>query len=771
MSEAKVQKMHIANCANTSAQIEVDTGSFQNGATHAIGQQPVGQLKVQQAATQLHQDQMRVTSIPYSSTNMVIFSGVPLAKNSYKTNSGKYYITIKVSPDEIPVQPALGQHWSVKGARSVDEVEAGDFLMQQHTYESPEHIECSLPETGEQLIRFIAREAGFKGIGESKARALWELLGKDFHSIVRKDTPESREKLRSVLSEDSINALFEGYAKYKNLAYCNWMTEHKIPAGVQQRLLKHHGEESIEAIKQNPYVLIGFGMSFEQVDTMITNCDLKLEITTCDSKRLSAALETAIRKEIDKGHTYTNQAALRPYLTKLLKDKELVAAAFKAGHDKAQYILNPDTGTYHPTAQLLMENVVAKRLKALANQNNLYDENANSAYCSAVGELPYELTKKQVEAVITCLDNAVSCITGGAGTGKTTVLRTALRAYHQMGFEIHAVALSGRAAMRLHESIGFITSTIAKLLRREPIEPSSDQPKHLLVIDEASMIDLPTMYRLVNHIHPSVRIIFTGDPDQLPPIGCGKVLADIVLSKAIANTMLDIVKRQEGTTGIPEYSKLINSGIVPEKLSTGAIHFHETTKSDIAQVCCDLYQQSPENSRVMAPTKALVADINKLTQEAVNPNGDRLEFEMHGERFFQNLRLNDAILFTQNHYDKGIQNGSLGTLTSVESSGESYGEVTLDTGDIIEVTQSVLDCMELGYAITLHKAQGSQFPRIIIAEQKGKIVDRAWLYTAITRAEAEIHIVGSSDDLRVITEAHSNSHKRNSYLVELLRQN
>jgi exodeoxyribonuclease V alpha subunit len=724
---------------------------------------------VQQAVAKLHEDHMRVTSIPYSSTNMVIFSGVPLAKNSYKTNSGKYYVTIKADPDSIPVQPALGQHWSVRGTRLIEEMETGDFMMQQHTYESPEHIECSLPETGEQLIRFVARESDFKGIGESKARALWELLGKDFHTTVRKDAPESRELLRSVLSEDSISALFEGYAKYKNLAYCNWMTEHKIPASIQQRLLKHHAEESIEAIKRNPYVLIGFGMSFMDVDKLADFDQFK--ITICDHRRLSAALETAIRKEIEKGHTYTTQSALRPCLTKLLKDKELVTEAFKAGHDKAQYILNPDSGTYHPTAQLLMENVVAKRLKALATQNDLYDEYANSAYCSAVGELPYELTKKQIEAVTICLDKAVSCITGGAGTGKTTVLRTALRAYHQMGFEIHAVALSGRAAMRLHESIGFITSTIAKLLREEPIEPSSEQQKHLLVIDEASMIDLPTMYRLVNHVHPSVRIIFSGDPEQLPPIGCGKVLADIVLSKAIANTMLDIVKRQEGSTGIPEYSKLINSGIVPEKLSTGAIHFHETNKTNIAQVCCELYQQSPENSRVMAPTKALVADINKLTQEAVNPNGDRLEFEMHGERFFQNLRLNDAILFTQNHYDKGIQNGSLGTLTSVESSGESYGEVTLDTGDMVEVTQSVLDCMELGYAITLHKAQGSQFPRIIIALQKGKIVDRAWLYTAITRAEAEIHIVGSSDELRGITEAHSNSHKRNSYLVELLRQN
>ncbi|MEH6712727.1 MAG: AAA family ATPase [Paraglaciecola polaris] len=708
---------------------------------------------------------MRVTSIPFSSANMVIFSGTPLKRNSYRANSGKYYVTVKVDPDTLPAQPSIGQYWSVKGNRQVESMDIGDYVMEQHTYQSPEHVECSLPETGEQLIRFIAREAAFKGIGESKARALWELLGKNFHETLAKDTPESRERLKSVLSEDSIIALFKGYAKYKNLGYCNWMSEQKIPASVQQRLLKYHTEQSIEAIKQNPYVLIGFGMSFTEVDAL---SQAQLEDATNDDRRLSAALEVAIRKEIDKGHTYTAQDNLRPHLTKLLKDKELVAKAFKAGYDKAQYLLNHETGTYHPTAQLLMENVVAKRLKSLATQKNLYDEYAESAYCSAAGEMPYPLLKKQVEAITTCLDNAVSCITGGAGTGKTTVLRTALRAYHTMGFEIHAVALSGRASMRLHESIGFITSTIAAFLKDDPIDSAIQ--KHLLVIDEASMIDLPTMYRLVNYIHPSVRIIFTGDPDQLPPIGCGKVLADIVASKAIENTMLDIVKRQKGSTGIPEYSKLINQGKVPEQLTTGAIHFHQTYKKAISQVCCELYQQSPENSRVMAPTKALVAEINKLTQEAVNHSGSRLEFVMHGEKFFQNLRLNDTILFTQNHYDKGIQNGSLGVLTSVEASGEGYGEVTLDTGDKIEVTQAVLDCMELGYAITLHKAQGSQFPRIIIALQKGKIVDRAWLYTAITRAENEIHIVGTEDDFKAITEAPSHSHRRNSYLVELLKR-
>ncbi len=113
--------------------------------------------------------------------------------------------------------------------------------------------------------------------------------------------------------------------------------------------------------------------------------------------------------------------------------------------------------------------------------------------------------------------------------------------------------------------------------------------------------------------------------------------------------MLDIVKRQEGFTGIPEYSKLINQGVVPERMTTGAIYFHETDKKDIAQVCCDLYQQSPENSRVMAPTKALVTEINKLIQTAVNPNGAMFQFKMREEQLFMNLRLNDTILFTKNH--------------------------------------------------------------------------------------------------------------------------
>ena len=714
----------------------------------------------------LHGDYLRVTSIPYAAADYVIFSGVPIKKNSYRRNSGKYFITIKHKASALPVAPAVGQHWEVAGERKIDTVETGDYLMQQHTYEGPASVRCSLPENGEQLIRFIANEKDFKGIGEKKARELWERLGSELHATLRHDTPSGREALRALLSEPSVDALYAGYAKYRNLSACNWMSSLKIPARIQQRLIKHHDECSVQAIKDNPYRLLGFGMSFSDVDALAAQ---HMTIAHDDDRRLSAAVEMAISKEIDKGHTYTTQSDVRGTVRKLLGCNELAAQAFKAGYDNAQFALNWETGTYHPAAQLLMESVVAKRLLKLASRRNLFNADADRAFKDSVRELPYALTKQQSLAVGNSLDNAVSCITGGAGTGKTTVLRATLNAYAALGFEIHAVALSGRASMRLHESVGFRTLTIAAFLKQDPVRPTDSSDKHLLVVDEASMIDLPTMYRLITHIDPSVRIILTGDPHQLPPIGCGKVLSDIVESEVIVNTTLDIVKRQEGSTGIPEYSQQVNRGIVPGLLTTGGITFYETEREHVAQRCTELFLQSPGDSKIIGATKAMVSEVNQLTQRLANPDGQRLEFMHHGERTYIDIREGDDILFTQNNYDKGVQNGSLGTLTSVDRDGEEYGEAELDTGDVIKLSQALIDSMQLGYGITLHKAQGSQFPRVIVALQRGRIVDRAWLYTAITRAEAEVHIVGSAKDFEAVTGSPSNAHRRNSHLLNLLR--
>lgn len=718
----------------------------------------------------MHEDYFRVTSCQHQGSKYTIFTGIPLKADSYRVNSGKYIVSIRCENQSLPIKPSVGQQWRVRGYRALEIVHAGDYALEQHLYDAPTEMECTLPETGEALIRFIAAEKEFIGIGEAKARALWDAFGRDLHAILKADSFEHRNRLRAVLSDVSVNALYNGYAKYRNLAHANWLASIGVPLHIQQRILKHHDERTVDVLKANPYALLGFGMAFADVDSIAEQMGMEKSADV----RLRAALESALRKQVEKGHTYTTRQALQPEVTKLLVDKELVAQAFAQGHRNGQFILRPETNTYHPTAQLMMESVIAKRLKALATVKD-EDESVFKALAEAVLELPYELTERQLEAVKSSLANAVSCITGGAGTGKTTVLRTVLKAYAALGYEIYAVALSGRAAMRLHESIGFLTMTIARLLREAPIEPSLIQAKHLLVIDEASMIDLPTMYRIVTHLAPSVRIILTGDPKQLPPIGCGKVLSDIVESGAIATVELNIVKRQEDSTGIPEYSAMINRGKVPTSLSVGAITFYETPPDQVVHQCKGLYAESPDNTQIIGATRALVGELNDECQRLINPDGKRLRFTLHGDDFFLDLRTGDPILFTKNNYDIGIQNGSLGMLTSTErgiqDDQETFGIVTLDTGEAIAITEDVIDCIELGYAITLHKAQGSQFPRIIVAVQKGRISDRAWLYTAITRAEVEIHIVGQAEDFRAIAESVSNADQRASFLRQLLGGN
>lgn len=164
----------------------------------------------------------------------------------------------------------------------------------------------------------------------------------------------------------------------------------------------------------------------------------------------------------------------------------------------------------------------------------------------------------------------------------------------------------------------------------------------------------------------------------------------------------------------------------------------------------------------------MVAEINRLVQSAVNPSGKRIEFHLNGDRFYRELREGDDVLFTQNNYPLGIQNGSLGKLVSTEAVNGRFGVVALDTGINVEVTQALMESMELGYCITLHKAQGSQFPRVIVALERSRIVDRAWLYTAITRAETEIHMVGAVEDFKEIIKRGSHANRRNSYLKTLM---
>ena len=207
----------------------------------------------------------------------------------------------------------------------------------------------------------------------------------------------------------------------------------------------------------------------------------------------------------------------------------------------------------------------------------------------------------------------------------------------------------------------------------------------------------------------------------------------------------------------------------PERLSTGKIHFHEVPNDWIASKCAALYEESPTDSLVIAPTKQLTCEINGQTQTRLNSEGQQLFPHIDHEFWKTDFRRGDPVLFTKNNYDIGVQNGSLGRLISVDQTEERLGVVKLaDSGELIDLRKTELDTMDLGYAITLHKAQGSQVPRIIIALSDSRMVERSWLYTAITRSEAEVHIVGTKQKLLSAIRKESSHYARRTYLRDLL---
>ena len=696
--------------------------------------------------------QARVTAVYSNNPKQVAFGAVKVDEQGNRIDA-RTIIYVHSDQEHMSIDPALGQIWQVEGTVENSEQHHDGYIMKAETFKYPT-LTPLLPNSNEAFVRFISEDRTFKGIGESKARELWRQFGSQIFEICEN---KDFHPLLTVLSKKSIEGLFKGFEKYSNLKYTEQMKNWEIPLPIQKRLIKVHKSDSIEQIKENPYHLVTMGLSFRQADAIAFK---HFDYTKEHEYRLAASIESALKNHSGKGHTVARATDLKPHLEGLLSAYNgLVDKALEVGANKLSYLRINDR--YHLTSAYIMEKVIAKRFKALSTQKDAWTNNHQSALSKMLNELPYPLTDEQLDAIKASMTNSISCITGGAGTGKTTVIRTALRAYNEMGFTIIPVALSGRASKRMHESIGFITSTIARLLREEPVP----EGKQLLVIDESGMVDVPTMYQLIKHMHPSVRIMLVGDPHQLPPIGSGIVLQDTINSNAIAVSELTIVQRQSADSGVPDYANSIKNGEMPPSLTTGCITFHDNQNNLISQESVNkLVRASSQDAIVIAPTKKIVREINELAQSHLNPNGKPLELSLYEQKYRTDFRLNDPVIFTKNNYSAGIQNGSLGKIVSVDG----WGSVKLEDSSILELDQDLFDTLELAYGITLHKAQGSQFSTVIVALTDSRMVDRSWLYTAVTRVEDRLEIVGSELTFKKAVSRISATHSRMTALEELI---
>lgn len=714
----------------------------------------------------------RVTSVKYTSDYETCFRCVIEGKAGTLLPRSKVH-TIIAGTQSLPILPATGQLWSIDLA--VDKPDfrktpIDGYIYQEYIYKKPTTLQFRTPNDDESLVQFLINEPSFRGIGERKARKLVRRFGRDLPRIAISADKRALTE-HNLLSEDSATALIEGFSKYKLLRYARKLSDLGIPMRIQQRLFRLHSEKSLEEIERNPFTLLKFGMKFEDCSRLAFE---SFSIPFDDKRRLTAAIEAAMIEHCSNGNTVAELSDLKAKISRIANfDAESFGVEFEAlAKDAFSITYLDETGRYHNTALLLMETVIAKRIWNLASASQELTDAEYQAIIQVANELPYKLAERQLEAVELSVRSPFSCILGGAGTGKTTVLRTVARSYAQLGFNVKAIALSGRAAQRLGESLGMETSTIAKFLYDE-LDDHKKPGRSVIIIDEASMVDVTYLYRIVQKTDPDTRIILCGDPYQLAPIGPGLPFHDISESMPEHCVELDIVQRQEADSGIPGYTLEIRKNLVPAELSNAKVHFIETSHRDIAQVCSKLYAEAPIDSRIITPTRALAHKINIACQALVNPVGEPLKPTIWGQNYTTDFRSGDPVLITKNNYDIDVQNGSLGRLTAVHPTNldDSFGLVQLDdTGNAIELTRTLLDTLQLGYAITLHKAQGSQFPRIIVAVSNSQMVDATWLYTAITRAEAEVYIVGSEMLFRRAVERQSNHKTRKTHLGSILKR-
>ncbi|NQY63163.1 MAG: AAA family ATPase [Alteromonadaceae bacterium] len=770
---------------------------------------------------------IRVTKVlaTYKSGKMR-FRGVPVCPTTHEKTSSRDFFNITTTAEQAVFEPEKGQVWKINGEAYVEEKPSfkKHGVDRHHDIRKAKQCVCILPQTEDAFVAFIKEIDVFKGVGEKKAKALWS----KFKLETLKHLEHGRTvTLQTVVTAKIAQTLVNGYKKYRNLKYATWLTSKEIPIHVQKMIFEfqpivnenrshqsgyRYSIDPRTIIKENPYILASsFSMKFFEVDNLVRRV-FEPNINSADPRRMIAAVSEGIRICTTGGHTVATYDKLLKEVTERLQYTELLASNSKSyskpaysmkelaitalkAHNNNAYVIYPD-GLYQLTPTYLFENVIALRMLSMKSKGVVFEEAESEAVKKAFELSPFPLLDQQKDAVIASVENRISAIIGGAGTGKTTVLHAVLTAFEALGYvsnielsadknhNIKTMALSCRAAKRMRDSINksqgtqrerqISATSISRFLHETIIEDAKG--KYLVVIDEASMLDVATMYHIITNIDPNVRILLVGDHHQLPPIGSGNVLADMVNSGVVPVSELEVVKRQSGDTGIPAYAKLVRQGIVPPELTTGSIHFHEVEPDFIAQKCAELYAKRPTDSMVVASTNALVDTVNELCQQAVNPNGQRFSIKESDnlptfiKDTLADLRKGDPILFTEN-VNVDVTNGSLGKLISVEGDEGSFGLVKMDDEDDedveVNLEQEVLPALKRGYAMTVHKAQGSQFPIVIVALAGGR-VDRSWLYTAITRAEVELHIVSTKEKLISAIKKQPLASKRRTKLKALL---
>ena len=653
-------------------------------------------------------------------------------------------------------------------------------------------MEEVMPEGEVAIISYLS-SANIPHVGEKMAERIVNKFKDETLDVIEKNP----EKLLSVEGigkkkyRDIKEALDKQYAMRKIFLY---FSKYNLPASVILKIYKEYGDDSIEIVRRNPYDLIGSvkGLGFKKADEIAENLGIERD---SDFRKI-AGLKYALMLANRDGHTYLP-------LDKLVRASEkILGLNFEDRDDLARtlsleknFFVERDGENYncYIARYLAAENYVAGKLNDL---NISFEEeiDIDKKISDTEKFREIELSKTQRRAVKEAINRGVFVITGGPGTGKTTTLKVLIDIFESMNKVIKLAAPTGRAAKRMKEQTGRDAFTIHKLLEIGfagdlGFSNIEELECDVLILDEVSMVDILLMETLLKSIESPTRLILVGDKDQLPSVGAGNVLADILKSGVIESVNLEEIFRQSEESMIVKNAHLINKGEMPILnvgdffmiSERGEVKGLEIIKDLVKTRLPNYFNVSESEVQVLTPTKKGnhgTINLNKVLQDHLNKNEDCIE--VLGKKF----KLGDRVLQTKNNYEleskienefyedrqKGVLNGDLGYISKIDKENKKL-TVVFDDVRSVEYSSENLDELALAYAMTIHKSQGSEFPVVVIPLYRAApmLLTRNLIYTAITRASKAVVLVGQSEYLVKMIE-NNKTVKRYSNLAEKLRK-
>ncbi|MBR0278079.1 MAG: AAA family ATPase, partial [Clostridia bacterium] len=582
-----------------------------------------------------------------------------------------------------------------------------------------------------------------------------------------------------------IEKIVKSYSQNKELRnIVSFLSPFGITLNKAVKIKEKFGDKTLEVINETPFELCEIsGFGFKTVD----NIARKLKCKPNDTARIKAAAKYILSEAGAEGNVFIDQQELRDKCSELLNDgfdtvvvknEEIRNAIIDS--IRLNEIVNNNCHIYHPYMFKAEVNLAKLILIRSCLKSNIKGD-VNKTVSLSQKKLGITLSETQENAVKTSLENNISVITGGPGTGKTTILKVIIEAYKRLSGrdDILLAAPTGRAAKRMAESTGIYSAkTIHSALGlfSDDCEASNGIDEGLIIIDEMSMVDLKLAYKLINSIKGDSIVVLVGDADQLPSVGAGNVFADIISSGCVACTRLDTVFRQNGTSRIALNAEKIRCD--DSKLLYGPdFDFIQTdTENDTLGVVKQCYFDEIKkyglgDVQILAPFRARgeisVKNINEVVREIINPFvGERNELFCDGKK----LRLHDKVIQTKNK--DAVNNGDIGIIKSIyEDDGDKNAIIEFFDGMKMDYSERDLDIIELAYATTIHKSQGSEYSCVIIPIRMSQYImlKRNLVYTAITRAKEKVILVGEKRAL--MAAIHKNeSGKRNSLLGERIKQ-